>query len=71
MRKIFFKKEVCSGCGLCEIYCQLQYATARTIGQMRNENPIRPIRHHRHRRQPAALRRVPGEPAPSIYCACF
>ena len=31
MRKISFRKEVCMGCGLCEVYCLVQHSRSKDI----------------------------------------
>jgi len=31
MRRIYIKEEACTGCHLCEIYCQLQHAQSKNI----------------------------------------
>ena len=31
MRKVYVKEEVCIGCHLCEVYCQLQHAQSRDL----------------------------------------
>ena len=31
MRKVYVKEEVCIGCHLCEVYCQLQHAQSKDI----------------------------------------
>ncbi len=31
MRRVYIKEEVCIGCHLCEVYCQLQHAQSRDL----------------------------------------
>jgi len=31
MRRVYIKEEVCIGCHLCEVYCQLQHANSKDI----------------------------------------
>jgi carbon-monoxide dehydrogenase iron sulfur subunit len=43
MRRVYVNEEVCIGCHLCEIYCQLQHAQSRDLVKVfKRENP-RPL----------------------------
>lgn len=43
MRRVYVKEEICMGCHLCEVYCQLQHARSRDlIKAFKRESP-RPL----------------------------
>ena len=39
VRKVYVKEEVCIGCRLCEVYCQLQHARASDLIKAFKESP--------------------------------
>lgn len=43
MRKIYIKEEVCIGCGLCEVYCQLQHASVHDLIKAFKKRGPRPL----------------------------
>jgi carbon-monoxide dehydrogenase iron sulfur subunit len=43
MRKVYVKEEVCMGCHLCEVYCQLKHAgTKDLVKAFKREAPLTP-----------------------------
>ena len=43
MRKVYVKEEVCMGCGLCEVYCQLKHAGTKDLIKAFNSESPRPL----------------------------
>ena len=43
MRRVYVKEEVCIGCHLCEVYCQLQYAQSKDIIKAFKRGKSRPL----------------------------
>ena len=43
MRRIYAKEEVCIGCRLCEVYCQLQHAQSKDLVKVFKRESPRPI----------------------------
>jgi carbon-monoxide dehydrogenase iron sulfur subunit len=43
MRRIYIKEEVCIGCHLCEVYCQLQHAQSRDLVKAFKRESSRPL----------------------------
>jgi carbon-monoxide dehydrogenase iron sulfur subunit len=43
MRRVYVKEEVCIGCHLCEVYCQLQHAQSKDIVKAFKRESSRPL----------------------------
>jgi carbon-monoxide dehydrogenase iron sulfur subunit len=43
MRRVYIKEEVCMGCHLCEVYCQLQHAPSRDLVKAFKKASSRPL----------------------------
>ena len=43
MKKVYIKEEVCIGCHLCEVYCQLQHAHSKDIIKAFKRESPRPL----------------------------
>lgn len=43
MRRVYVKEEVCIGCHLCEVYCQLQHAQSKDIIKAFKRESPRPL----------------------------
>ncbi len=43
MRRVFVKEEVCIGCHLCEVHCQLQHTQSRDLIKAFKRESVRPL----------------------------
>jgi carbon-monoxide dehydrogenase iron sulfur subunit len=43
VKKVYVKEEVCIGCHLCEVYCQLQHAGSKDLVKAFKRAPSRPV----------------------------
>jgi len=43
MKKVYINEEVCIGCRLCEVYCQLRHASSRDLMKAFNREAPKPI----------------------------
>jgi carbon-monoxide dehydrogenase iron sulfur subunit len=43
MKKIFFKEDVCMGCGLCEVYCLVQHSSSKDVIKAYKREYPRPL----------------------------
>ena len=43
MKRVYVKEEVCIGCHLCEVYCQLQHAPSKDLIKAFKRESLRPL----------------------------
>ncbi len=43
MKKVYIKEDVCMGCGLCEVYCQLQHSQSKDLVKAFNRETPQPL----------------------------
>ena len=43
MRKVYVKEEVCIGCGLCEVYCQVEHSKSKDLIKAFKKETPRPL----------------------------
>lgn len=43
MKRVYIKEEVCMGCGLCEVYCQLQHSQLKDLVKAFNRETPQPL----------------------------
>ncbi len=73
MKKVYLKEEVCMGCHLCEVYCQLQHAASKDLVKAFKRDlppPVSRVRLEENGAVSLSLRCQHCDDAPCLY-ACL
>ena len=68
MKKIYIRKEVCIGCGLCRVYCATQHSGSKDILKAYRKEPFKPVPRLKVERQNETSFSVPCRHCDEPWC---